>query len=36
MYTTSIEYVYIDVFLQPDVLKTWRFDDMTFSKPDVL
>ncbi len=23
-------------FLQPDVLKTWRFEDLTFWRPDVL
>ncbi len=26
----------MDVFLQPDVLKTWRFVNLTFCKPDVL
>jgi hypothetical protein len=28
--------LYMDVFLQPDVLKTWRFVNQTFCKPDVL
>ncbi len=28
--------IYMDVFLQPDVLKTWRFVNLTFCKPDIL
>ena len=28
--------IYMDVFLQPDVLKTGRFEDLTFCKPDIL
>ncbi len=28
--------IYMDVVLQPDVLKTWRFVNLTFCKPDVL
>jgi len=28
--------IYMDVFLQPDILKTWRFVNLTFCKPDVL
>ncbi len=28
--------IYMDAFLQPDVLKTWRFVNLTFCKPDVL
>ncbi len=28
--------IYKDVFFQPDVLKTWRFVNLTFCKPDVL
>ncbi len=31
----STEYLYMDVFLQPEVLKTWRFVNLTFCKPDV-
>ncbi len=28
--------IYMNVFLQPDVLKTWHFVNLTFCKPDVL
>ncbi len=28
--------IFMDVFLQPDVLKTWRFVNLTFCKLDVL
>jgi hypothetical protein len=28
--------IYMDVFFQPDVLKTWRFVNLTFCKLDVL
>ncbi len=28
--------IYMDVFLQPDVLKNWRSVNLTFCKPDVL
>ncbi len=34
--TTSTEYTVYGRFLQPDVLKTWRFVNLTFCKPDVL
>jgi hypothetical protein len=32
---TSVDVLKPDV-LQPNVLKTWRFEDLTFCKPDVL
>ncbi len=28
-------YMYMDVFLQPDILKTWHFVNLTFCKADV-
>jgi hypothetical protein len=27
--------IFINVFLQPDILKTWHFVSLTFCKPDV-
>jgi hypothetical protein len=31
----QVQNIYMDVFLQPDVLKNWRFVNLTFCKPDV-